>query len=331
MNAASSSFGFTHRLCRTAAGLSGVLGLVLLWTGLGLSDRAFVWGEASAGSVAASLYGPPHSLISKEQAASLQASVDSAALSLGGMLAAGGEKAEREAFRAAVAPALSALTFGLGGEVYYTLWEESTALHAPLSPDAGDVDFANALDGRGAPFVLGMAHVAAEGGGFLQVLLPRQFSGAEQGAAFAGDASEAKPGAAPEGLRPLPASASPLFDGLSDVPEVLGSSPDYCLVNSFALPCGGQASPPAPASDLSPVEQLVYVRQIPGSSWHIAAFMPVQASAEIGLSSLWDLGMGKSEDVREGLYRRGLCISGFSLAGLAGLMLFSGRSRTRLG
>ena len=245
-----------------AAGMLGMLGLALLWTGLGLSDVLPLQREAVAESVPAHLQSAPPSLISKEQAALLQSTVDSAALSLSGVLNAeqAAHPGSREARAATadafspVASALSTLTFGLGGEIYFTAWEDTRMLYAPLAPDAEGLDFADAIDGHGAAFVLSMAHAAVSGGGFLTANLPRQFSGTEY------------------------------------------------------------------AKDL--VDQIVYVRHIPRTRWHIAAFMPAQSRPAQGFSLLWSAGTDKNR--YEADYRKGLSLSGFSLAGLAGLILVPG-------
>jgi hypothetical protein len=255
MSASSSALDLAQRLRFAAAGMLGMLGFALLWAGLGLSDVLPLQREAVAESVPTNLQSAPLSLISKEKAALLQSTVDSAALSLSGVLTSepSAHSKGSDAF-SSVASALSTLTFGLGGEVYFTAWEDTRILHSPLAPDAEGMDFADAVDGQGAAFVLCMAHAAVSGGGFLTVSLPRQFSGVEY---------------AREG-----------------------------------------------------VDQIVYVRHIPRTRWHIAAFMPVESRPVQGFSLLWSAGADKRR--YEADYRKGLAISGFSLAGLAGLMLVPG-------
>lgn len=350
MNAASSTFSFAHRLRLVAAGLLGMLGCALLWAGFGVSDLLALQREAVAESAPTNPRRPPLALISKEQAAVLQSTVDSAALSLGSVLAAD-NRASRDSKGSltSVASALSTLTFGLGGEVYFTVWEGTTIMHAPLSPDAEGMDLADAVDGRGAAFVLGMAHAAANGGGFLQTTLPRQFSGADGTdaidaalAAASGDANSAQdldlligeiarsaaPG--PEQPRACAAISGDVADVPHDMAEIFTGMPEYCPINNnFAVQCGGRNAPPEPALDATPVEQVVYVRHIPGSRWHIAAFMPVDARPRPGFSSAWSLTADNAADRQEAGYRKGLCVSGFSLAGLAGLMLIPGRARAR--
>jgi len=257
MSASSFALNLAHRLRFAAAGVLGMLGLALLWAGLGLSDVLPLQREAVAESVPTHLQNAPLSLISKEKAALLQSTVDSAALSLSGVLVA--ESSARldtvDAF-SPVAFALSTLTFGLGGEIYFTAWEDTRILHSPLAPDAEGMDFADAIDGHGTAFVLSMAHAAISGGGFLTVSLPHKFSCVEY------------------------------------------------------------------AKDL--VDQIVYVRHIPRTRWHIAAFIPAQSRPVQGFSLLWSAGTDKIADRHKADYRKGLSLSGFSLAGLAGLILVPG-------
>jgi signal transduction histidine kinase len=234
----------------------GMLGFALLWAGLGLSDILPLQRKAVAESGPGHLQNMPLSLISKEQATLLQSTVDSAALSLSGVITADPPaRADSADAISPVASALSALTFGLGGDIYFTAWEDTRILHSPLAPDAEGMDFADAIDGHGIAFVLGMAHAAISGGGFLTVNLPRQLSGVAH-------------------------------------KEV--------------------------------VDQIVYVRHIPRTRWHIAAFMPAESPPAQGFSLLWSTGRDKGRERFEADYRKGLSISGFSLAGLAGLMLVPG-------
>jgi len=271
MSACSSVLDLAQRLRFAAAGVLGMLGLAVLFTGLGLSDALPLQREAVAESVPANLHNAPLPRIAREKAVLLQSTVDSVALSLSGVLAselpARFDNSEAlsnnvDAF-SPVASALSALTLGLGGEIYFTAWEDTRMLHAPLAPDAEGMDFADAIDGHGTAFVLGMAHAAISGGGFLTVNLPRQFSGVE-------DAGER-------------------------------------------------------------VDQIVYVQHIPRTRWHIAAFMPTTGRPARGFSPLWSISAEKSTAQNtnryEADYRKGLSISGFSLAGLAGLILVPGASQ----
>jgi hypothetical protein len=252
MSASSFASEFVQQLRFMAAGMLGMLGLALLWAGLGLSDALPMQRKAVAESVPANLQNAPLSLISREKAALLQSTVDSAALSLSGVIvAAPPARADSNEAISPIASALSTLTFGLGGEIYFTAWEDTRILHSPLAPDAQGMDLADAIDGHGAAFVLCMVHAAISGGGFLTVNLPRQFSGVTYG-----------------------------------------------------------------------VDQVVYVRHIPRTRWHIAAFVPAESRPAQGFSSLWSTGAGKNR--YEADYRKGLSISGFSLAGLAGLMLVPG-------
>ena len=286
MSAASSSLGaltLAQRLRFAAAGTLGVLGLALLWAGFGLSAFLPLQNEAVAESAPADLRNPPLSLISREQAALLQSTVDSTALSLSGVLASAPSASflgggENEGF-APLAAALSTLTFRLGGDIYFTAWEDTTMLHSPLAPDAKGMNFADAVDGRGAAFVLGMADAAISGGGFLKVSLPRKLFAPNHTGHTSSKATSKNPAA---------------FQAL----------------------------------DSTPIDQVVYVRHIPRSRWHIAAFMPADSRPGQGFSTLWSApastGAGTSTDRLEADYRKGLSISGFSLAGLAGLMLVPG-------
>ena len=266
----SSTSGLAQRLRFAAAGILGMLGITLLCAGFGVSDFLTLQREAVAESAPADLYSPPLSVISKEQAVLLQSTVDSAALSLSSVLASTPPSffGDREAL-SSIASILSTLTFGLGGEIYFTAWEDTRMLHSPLAPDAEGMDFADAIDGRGTAFVLTMAHVAVSGGGFLQVTLPRQFS---------------------------PVSRA-------------DASGNLVVIQTL---------------DTTPIDQVVYVRQIPRSRWHIAAFMPVEPRHGRSFSQVWSNGADKSADRYEADYRKGLSISGFSLAGLAGLILVPG-------
>ena len=292
MSATSSVLSLTQRLRLVAACVLGTLGFALLWVGFGVFDLLLLPRTAVAESVPANLHSAPLSLISKEKATLLQSTVDSTALGLSSVIASAPPSLfdERESFPA-VASALSALTFGLGGEIYFTAWEDTTLLHSPLAPDARGMDFADALDGRGAAFVLSMAHAASSGGGFLQVSLPRQFSGAE----YTREIADAN-----------------------------------LTVNAHGATPARNLNIPAPIVNAAPVDQVVYVRQIPRSAWHIAAFMPADARPRQGFSPAWSNDADTNSDRYEADYRKGLCVSGFSLAGLAGLILVPSQSQGRV-
>lgn len=313
-------------LCRCrlfAAALFGISSLVLLGAGLGLSDLLPLPKTAVAESEAPDPLGLPLSVLPKERALRLQAAVDSTALSLGSVFyerdtAAGATDAPADVERKqrALARALSALTFGLEGEVYFTAWQGTRVVHSPLAPDAVNMDFAASLDQRGSAFVLRMEDAAAGGGGFLQVTLPRQMLPRSSQAAtprltreldsmISGLVSRDGPGEAGFG----PANATPEFYTV-DL--------DTCPVtyDPAAPPCELMVAPLG-VLDSTPVEQVVYVRKIPHSDWHIAAFTATDPDR---------LSLPGEQDF-EGLLRKGLFVSGFSLAGLAGLMVAPGRRR----
>ncbi len=77
----------------------------------------------------------------------------------------------------------------------------------------------------------------------------------------------------------------------------------------------------------TPVSQLAYARQIPDSPWHIAAFMPVTPTAASGkaFSSVWASVLPPNNAAAERDLRTGLCLSGASFAGLAGVLLLPRR------
>jgi hypothetical protein len=92
-----------------------------------------------------------------------------------------------------------------------------------------------------------------------------------------------------------------------------------------ALP-GATGLPPPPAVlESEPVEQLLYVRRIPHSPWHIAAFMPAgppPAHPE-GFSPVFSDAQAQVDQARaEATLRRGLRIFGFALTGLACLLAY---------
>jgi hypothetical protein len=152
-----------------------------------------------------------------------------------------------------------------------------------------------------------MEDLALKEGGFVRALLPRQMA-----ARSAPPLAEAAPA---DALFPDRGLACPIHNdpARSCVPGRLSSS-----------------APPQ-----QPVEQVLYVRRIPDSPWHIAAFMPADPVHVLGedqaFSRLWPAsGHLSAALAAEGRFRRGLCVSGFSLAGLAGLMLIpAGRGQAR--
>lgn len=326
-----------HRLRLAASCLLGLTGFALVWTGSGLSDYLELQPEAVAESGPHALYAPPRHLPGKAQATLLETTVDSAALSFSGVLAEQADM-ENKAAPDLLGPAMTTLTMGLGGEVYFTLWHGTTMVHSPFVPDASDMDFAGSLDERGQPFVRDMADAAARGGGFVTVSLPRQFSDSGVNQVFPSSAHAVTPDQSADLLiesitrsgghgANAKAPACVVRGEVTDLPygmaKALRGMPDYCPIeNSFTAPCAATQAPPEP--DLAPVEQIVYVRRIPGSVFHIAAFMPLDGRARQGFSASWS---APAEEGREQEYRKGMCLSGFSLAGLAGLMLTPGRAK----
>lgn len=328
------------------AALLGFMALALLWAGLGLSELLPRPGVAVAGSQDQDRNAAPLAL-SRERANLLQSSVDSVALSLGSAFA-GPSSLSGDDKKNVLHAALSGLTFGLGGEVYFTAWQGTRMLHSPLSPDAADMDFAEALDERGAAFVRSMESVAPEGG-FVQVTLPRQFADREPGKrpllrnlddaevtkALESLAGGLERGTAPRKSAPVALRGTiNLHDDPSALAEVVPVEAERCALGAE---CGrALLCPDSPAlaqrepRDFSsaPVEQVVYARRIPNSDWHIAAFMPLSPlpNAEDGFSAAWTCG-SPEEAAAENMFRKGLSVSGFSLAGLAGLMLSPGIGR----
>ena len=153
-----------------AAACLFALSFALLWMGFGISELLPLPRVAVAESAPADHHNAP-SDISPERAGLLQSSVDSVALGLGSALTA---IADEPARQAALGNALSALTFELGGEAYFTAWQGTRIMHSPLTPDTMGMDFADALDERGSAVVRTMESVADSGGGFVRVTLPRQ-------------------------------------------------------------------------------------------------------------------------------------------------------------
>jgi hypothetical protein len=160
--------------------------------------------------------------------------VDSAALSLAGVLA---DLPDPSARRAALAGALNALAFDPGSPVYFTAWEQTRLLHSPLTPDTEDQDFAQALDARGTPFVRDLDALGEAGGGFLHIFLPRHIFDKERPAAA-----------------PLAAAAGALLSRSAPAPEaqeearlvyIRGISGTSWRIGAFMpLPAGAPLPPP---------------------------------------------------------------------------------------
>lgn len=312
--------------CRLpAACIMGMAALALLWAGLELPDLmpkpSVAMAEETSGEGVSGA-----TPLERDRALLLQSSVDTAALSLGSALV----DASTETKRDMLAAALSELTFRLGGEVYFTAWQGTRIIHAPLTPDADTMDFADALDARGTAFVLHMSDLAAEGGGFLRVTLPRQLADGmlDNGAVPPAGAVPAR-AATVRGEVKLVSEpeASEIFFALDPAccPLGTGRAADEACAAVVMLPLAGMTPPPGGEA----VNQTVYVREIPRSGWHIAAFMPldsVRARTE-PFSSAWVVTQNAAQARIEGVFRKGLCFSGLSLAGLAGLMLVPGRGR----
>jgi hypothetical protein len=326
--------------------------LAFLWAGFGLSEILPSPRVAVAESVPENHRQTPPG-VRPRRAELLQSFVDSLALGLGGALDALADEAAR---RAALGRALNSLTFALDGEAYFTAWQGTRVVHSPLTPDAADLDFADALDGRGSPFVQLMEDVAGSGGGFIRASLPpRAPRPVFGGVAVGGDAVSAaiavpsqKAGAsgssdglsagiveqalaearAARGLPLLPEAALRCADraaryGLAGRTAAFPEDPD-----AAPLP-GCRRAPGRSSLEAAPVEQIVYIRRIPQSPWHIAAFLPatpLPAVTAAGFSSVWSgaaVAPGADSDAEED-FRNGLRVSGFSLAGLAGLLVLPG-------
>lgn len=333
-----------------AAACLFVLSFALLWTGFGVSELLPLPRVAVAESAPANHHETPD-VIPPERAALLQSSVDSVALGLGGVLTS---LADAPARQAALANALSALTFELGGEAYFTAWQGTRLMHSPLTPDTTGMDFADALDERGSSFVRAMEAVAEDGGGFVRVTLPRQLPRRISGGFAAGGEAVSAPlhmnmddAKVREGLDSLSAS---IVERAADADKAargqrLHPEPAPARIavmpKSADAPNAGLAPEPVlqdgrlevrALMDSTPVEQVVYIRRIPQSAWHIAAFMPAEArpgSEGCGFSPVWSAAAADKSALKaaEKDFRSGLCVSGFSLAGLAGLLMTPGRSR----
>ena len=348
---------FFSRRRPLAAACLFALSFTLLWMGFGVSELLPLPRVAVAESAPADHHNAP-SDISPERAGLLQSSVDSVALGLGSALTAiAGEPARQ----AALGNALSALTFELGGEAYFTAWQGTRIMHSPLTPDTMGMDFADALDERGSAFVRTMENVADNGGGFVRVTLPRQLPRRLSGGFTSGGEAVSAPllmniddAKVREGLDSLSASivekaadadkaargrrlrSEPVIVRGSGIANLQAAgpadalTPDLTLAPYPALQDGRRGA--RILMDSTPVEQVVYIRRIPQSAWHIAAFMPAEPSpgfAGRGFSPAWSAATADKSALAavEKDLRSGLCVSGFSLAGLAGLMVLPGRSR----
>lgn len=98
----------------------------------------------------------------------LKASVDSLAVSMGGVFAALPDAGARQA---AMQGALDTMSFQPDAAVHYTAWEGTTMLHSPLTPDTTGMDFQRAEDIDGARFMYHVAELADQGG-FVSLVLP---------------------------------------------------------------------------------------------------------------------------------------------------------------
>ena len=347
---------FSRRRPLAAACLS-VLSFVMLWMGFGVSELMPLPRVAVAESSPADHHNAP-AIISTERAGLLQSSVDSVALGLGSALSTLSDESAR---KSALGSALSSLTFELGGEAYFTAWHGTRIMHSPLTPDTTDMDFSDALDERGSAFVLTMESVANNGGGFVRVTLPRQLPRRIPGGYAAGgevvsaplymniddamvikkldslSASIMEKAAAKETVAfGQPLKAAPVVRGLGDSSALTPENPIMAEYGDGLFPPERTSAPVTSVMDSTAVDQVVYIRRIPQTAWHIAAFMPAEASpgfAGQGFSPAWSAAAADKSALlaAENDLRNGLCVSGFSLAGLAGLMMAPGRSRNENG
>jgi hypothetical protein len=343
------------------------LPLRLLWAGailLALTGQALFWLAvpvptallSPAASAEADSAARREARLSPEASADrrrlLQSSVDSVALSLGGIFQSVTDMDER---RTALTTVLNSLTFELGGEVYFTAWDGTRVLHSPLAPDIRGADFESALDQRGKPFVRQMATLAAGGGGFLQVALPRpknlclleqvpvpslsldadddalpapRFPDVAEGSPFPTPSAPAPQttAPAPQATAPAPPTTAPAPPTTAPAPQTTApASPTTAPAPQAAAPGGADAPPPPAVLESEPVEQLLYVRRIPHSPWYIAAFMPAgpQHARQDGFSPVFSDGRAQAAKARaEATLRRGLRIFGFALTGLACLLAY---------
>lgn len=331
-----------------AAACLFALSFALLWTGFGVSELLPLPKVAVAESAPANHHEAP-AILPPERANLLQSSVDSVALSLGGIMSS---LADDPARQTALANALSALTFELGGEAYFTAWQGTRLIHSPLTPDTTGMDFADALDERGSSFVRAMEAVAEDGGGFVRVTLPRQMPRRISGGFAAGGEAVSAPlhmnmddAKVRAGLDSLSAS---IVEQAADADKAargqrLHPEPVRVAVTPKPADTPGAGLGPEPVlqdgrlevralMDSTPVDQVVYIRRVPQSAWHIAAFMPAEArpgSEGHGFSPVWSAAAADKSALKaaEEDFRSGLCVSGFSLAGLAGLLMTPGRRR----
>ena len=333
-----------------------ILSFILLWMGFGVSDLMPLPRMAVAESARPDHHNPPPA-ISLARASLLQSSVDSVALGLGSALATIADDQTRQD---ALGSALSTLTFELGGEAYFTAWQGTRIMHSPLTPDTRGMELADTLDEHGSAFVRTMENVADNGGGFVRVILPRQLPRRLTGGFTAGGEAVSVPlllniddAKVSEGLDNLSANIVEKAAATDKAARGRCLQPDPVTVRGSGIMDYQAAKTVKPASDLShmpypalrdgriearflmdstPVEQVVYIRRIPQIVWHIAAFMPVEASpgfAGLGFSPAWSTAAADKSILlaAEKDLRNGLCISGLSLAGLAGLMIAPGRYR----
>lgn len=274
-----------------AAGLSTAAVFCILCAGFG-SPGSWSGGAAVAES---SPPDPAHAPVGIDKGAALylRSTVDAAALALGSMFPVDGNAGEER--KRMLAASLGGLTFNLGGSVYFTAWQGTRIVYSPMSPDAEGMDFAESLDARGKAFVRRVEEAALNGGGFVGVLLPKAPAGRDGGAAGAARALD-------DGLFAVPGLCADGHGGACPMPGPV----------SRGSVKGGGAQP-------EPVEQMVYSRPVPHSEWHIAAFMPCDASEKKSDALL-------EAASRQDLLQKGLRLSGLSLAGLAGLLLISGKA-----
>jgi hypothetical protein len=269
------------RACLT--GLCLLLALACLWAGGGLFAPLVGPAPADAFSSSGQAAEPEHIRLKKQL---LQATVDSAAFSLAGVLAG---LPDQKARRGALAAALDALTFDLGAPAYFTAWEDTRLLHSPLTPDTADFDFGDALDGRGVPFVRVLSE-AGETGGFLPVLLRSHVFDRAGGPTASGPAVHADGAVSP--ARPQ----APLFS-----PDpFLRERKEAGIVYSRAIP-----GAPWRISAFTPLPE---------------DFTAAPASAVEGAGPVWEI-PGRRSGNPPGDPRTGLYVAGFSFLGLAGVLL----------
>lgn len=321
---------FLNRLagaCRVPAGfLFAAVAVCALWTGFGLPGPLPGSGTAVAESEPPDPSAEPGGM-SADAALYLRSSVDAAALALRGALANGGIAKDRRGEM--LAASLGDLTFKLGGAVYFTAWQGTRVLHSPMSPDAEGMDFAGSLDARGVAFVGRMEEAALAGGGFVRVLLPEApvgprapgpvVSGVITAAAPEDPEAVAYAGGASPGRQEVSAGAGgTLFDEAFVIDAAFCPHGESCPVSTTRAHRRDSHGISAP----EPVEQVVYVRPVSDNGGYIAAFMPLDASGDEAARMAETL----SSDAQ---MKKGLRLSGLSLAGLAGLLLVPGGMRGR--